>query len=46
LAHSHTPQKAASKVTRGAMIVNLTSGLSYAPFPAAPIYSASKVAMH
>ena len=29
-----------------AMIVNVTSGLSYAPFPAAPIYSATKAAMH
>ncbi len=29
-----------------AMIVNITSGLCYAPFPSAPIYSATKSAMH
>ncbi len=28
------------------MIVNITSGFCYAPFPSAPVYSATKAAMH
>jgi uncharacterized oxidoreductase len=31
---------------KDALIVNVSSGLAFVPFPAAPIYSASKAAMH
>ncbi|MBB2932921.1 SDR family oxidoreductase [Paraburkholderia silvatlantica] len=31
---------------KGSLIVNVSSGLAFVPFPAAPIYSASKAAIH
>ncbi|RQU38942.1 SDR family NAD(P)-dependent oxidoreductase [Burkholderia cenocepacia] len=31
---------------KGSLIVNVSSGLAFIPFPAAPIYSASKAALH
>jgi len=31
---------------RGGAVVNVTSGLSFAPFVAAPVYSATKAALH
>ena len=34
------------QATPGAAIVNVTSGLAYVPFVAAPVYSATKAALH
>lgn len=31
---------------KGAMIVNVTSGLAFVPFPASPVYCATKAALH
>lgn len=34
------------KAQEHALIVNVTSGLAFVPFPAAPVYSATKAALH
>ena len=34
------------KTRRGALIVNVSSGLAFIPFPAAPVYCATKAAIH
>ena len=34
------------KTRKGALIVNVTSGLAFIPFPASPIYCAAKAALH
>jgi len=34
------------KTRKGALIVNVSSGLAFIPFPASPIYSATKAAIH
>lgn len=34
------------KTRPGALIVNVTSGLAFLPFPSAPVYCASKAALH
>jgi uncharacterized oxidoreductase len=34
------------KTRRGAMIVNISSGLAFIPFPASPVYCATKAAIH
>jgi len=34
------------KTRKGALIVNVTSGLAFVPFPASPVYSASKAGLH
>ena len=34
------------RTQRNALIVNVTSGLAFVPFPAAPIYCAAKAALH
>ena len=34
------------RTRRGAMIVNVSSGLAFIPFPASPVYCAAKAALH
>jgi uncharacterized oxidoreductase len=34
------------KTRKGALIVNVSSGLAYIPFPTSPVYSATKAAIH
>ena len=34
------------KTRRDALIINVSSGLAFIPFPAAPVYSATKAALH
>jgi len=34
------------KTRKGALIVNVSSGLAFIPFPASPVYSAAKAALH
>ena len=34
------------KTRKGALIVNVSSGLAFVPFPAAPVYCATKAAIH
>ena len=34
------------KTRKGALIVNVSSGLAFIPFPASPVYSATKAAIH
>jgi uncharacterized oxidoreductase len=34
------------KARKGALIVNVSSGLAFIPFPAAPVYCATKAALH
>jgi uncharacterized oxidoreductase len=34
------------KTRNGALIVNVTSGLAFVPFPASPVYCAAKAALH
>jgi uncharacterized oxidoreductase len=34
------------KTRKGALIVNVSSGLAFIPFPAAPVYCATKAAIH
>ena len=34
------------KIRKGALIVNVSSGLAFIPFPASPVYCATKAAIH
>src|SRR5580693_3128796 len=34
------------KTRKGALIVNVSSGLAFIPFPASPVYCATKAAIH
>jgi uncharacterized oxidoreductase len=38
--------KAFCRRTNGALIVNVSSGLAFIPFPASPVYCATKAAIH